>query len=378
LVKSLVDRREKILVQIEGLVRPHLVGVNTYDAMDAPEALAERAGISKDRIIKLNGNENPYGGSPRAVEAVSKVPLHIYPDPRQFRMREALSKYTGVDPESIVVGAGADELIDLIFRLFISPGDKILDFEPTFGMYSFCAEISGAEVQYIQRDALFEIDVPNVKSQISENTKLIFVTSPNNPTGNMASESQVIDLLDTGLVIIVDEAYFEFSGMSIQHLVTDYENLIVLRTMSKWAGLAGLRVGYGIMHPLVAKYLMTIKPPYNVNVAAEAALIASLEDSEYLLSNVQRIICERDRMFDLLRSVKGIKAWPSNGNYILCEFEENEVARVYQELASRGIFVRNFGSNRLRNCFRIAVGKPDETDVFVRALENILTRSNYA
>ncbi len=366
------------MVRIDGLVRPHLVGVNTYDAMEAPEALAERAGIPTDRIIKLNGNENPYGGSPKAIKAVSEIPLHIYPDPKQFSMREALSKYTGIDPESIVVGAGADELIDLIFRLFISPGDKILDFEPTFGMYSFCAEISGAEVQYIQRDDLFEIDVLRAKSQILTGTKLIFVTSPNNPTGNMASEKQVTELLDTGLLIIVDEAYFEFSGMSIQHLVAHYENLIVLRTMSKWAGLAGLRVGYGIMHPLVAKYLMTIKPPYNVNVAAEAALIASLEDSEYLLTNVQKIICERDRMFDLLGSVKGVKAWPSKGNYILCEFGENEVGRVYQELASRGIFVRNFGSSRLTNCFRIAVGKPDETDVFITALENILTRSNYA
>ena len=360
------------LKKIENLVRAHLVDVETYDAMDAPEALAKRAGISEDQIIKLNGNENPYGGSPDAVAAVAQVPLHIYPDPNQLRMREALASYTAAQPENIVVGAGADELIDLLFRLFISPGDRILDFEPTFGMYSFCARVSGAEIEYVQRDSRFQIDVSRVTEKITNNTKLIFVTSPNNPTGNIVDEDQVLQLLETGLVIVVDEAYFEFSQTTVQHLVERFENLIILRTLSKWAGLAGLRVGYGIMHSKVAKYLMGIKPPYNVNVAGETALIASLKDSEYLLRNVEKIIHERERLFSILDRIAGVKPWPSKGNYILCEFGENESERIYQELASKGIFVRNFPSSRLRDCFRIAVGKPEETDALIKALKEII------
>ena len=357
---------------IENLIRPHLVRVDTYDAMDAPETLVEKSGISLENIIKLNGNENPYGGSPLAVKAVAEVPLHIYPDPRQIKMRKSLSEYTGMREENIVVGAGADELIDLIFRLFISPGDTILDCEPTFGMYSFCAGLAGADVHYVQRDTEFQIDPVTVKSAITDTTKLMFVTSPNNPTGNVAREEDILALLETGLIVVVDEAYFEFAKSSAQDLVEDHENLIILRTMSKWAGLAGLRVGYGIMSPKVASYMMEIKPPYNVNVAAEAALLASLQDANYLLGNVEKIINERERMMQLISGVSGITPWPSDGNYLLCEFGENEALRVFKELASKGIFVRNFKSDRLKNFFRIAVGKPDETDLLVDALKQIM------
>lgn len=357
---------------IEKMIRSHLVRVDTYDAMDAPETLAEESGIALENIIKLNGNENPYGGSPLAVKAVSEVPLHIYPDPHQASMRKSLSQYTGMGEENIVVGAGADELIDLIFRLFISPGDIILDCEPTFGMYSFCAGLAGAEVHYVQRDSEFQISPASIKSAITDSTKLIFITSPNNPTGNVALEQDIVEILKTGLIVVVDEAYFEFAKTSVQDLVNTHENLIVLRTMSKWAGLAGLRVGYGIMSPTIARYMMEIKPPYNVNVAAEAALIASLQDSNYLLGNVEKIIDERERMFHLLSEVKGITPWPSDGNYLLCEFGEKEAVRVFKALASKGIFVRNFKSERLENFFRIAVGKPEETDLLIDALEQIM------
>ena len=197
--------------QFEGLIRPHLTSVQTYQPVDPPEVLAERAGISPDSIVKLNGNENPYGPSPKAAEAVYNSDLHIYPDPFQRRLRAALSEYTGFGDENIIAGAGSDELIDLLFRLFIEPGDVILDCEPTFAMYAFCARVAGGELKLIQRDELFEIDLQAVRDAIDDTTKIIFVSSPNNPTGNMASEDQVRALLDTGLVVVVDEAYYEFS-----------------------------------------------------------------------------------------------------------------------------------------------------------------------
>ena len=359
-------------MSIQKFIRPHLLDVNTYDAVDAPEVLAERAGIKKQSILKLNGNENPFGPSPKAIEAIRNSALHIYPDPLQIRIRAALSDYTKIPTESIVVGAGADELIDLIFRLFISPGDIIVDFEPTFGMYSFCAEIAGADVFYIPRDSDFNIDMEFVETNIPENAKLLFLTSPNNPTGNMVAENQVKKLLELDLIVVIDEAYYEFSGKSVKHLISQYDNLIILRTMSKWAGLAGLRVGYGLMNPEIVDYIMQIKPPYSVNNAAAEALIASLEDKDYLLRNVNSIIKERQKLFKILNEMPNLKVYPSNANFVLIEFDENEPVDIYQELCMKGIFVRSYSSKRLKNCIRVSIGTPEEMNVFTNALTEII------
>ena len=359
-------------VDIEKLIRPHLADIQTYDPVDPPELLAERAGIPLEKVVKLNGNENPYGGSPKAAAAVADTPLHIYPDPLQRSMRRALSEYTGMGEDSIIVGAGSDELIDLLFRLFIDQGDKILDFEPTFGMYGFCARVAGGSISFVPRNELFDIDVEAAEDAVDDRTKIIFLSSPNNPTGNLTSNDQIEALLKTGRIVVVDEAYFEFCGQTAADLVPDNENLVILRTMSKWAGLAGLRVGYGIMNPGIAKHMMDIKSPYNVNVAAESALIASIEDAPALLENVDKIVDERDRMFSLLQEMDGVTPWPSWGNFILCQFAPGRAGVVYEDLAGRGVFVRNFGSQRLQDCFRVAVGTPVETDAFLAALREVI------
>jgi histidinol-phosphate aminotransferase len=358
--------------RIEELIRPHLTSIQTYQPVDPPEVLAQRAGVATESIVKLNGNENPYGPSPKAAEAVSTAELHIYPDPFQRKLRSALSEYTGFGSENIIAGAGSDELIDLLFRLFIEPGDVILDCEPTFAMYAFCARVAGGELRLIQRDELFEIDLQAVRDAINDKTKIIFISSPNNPTGNMASDDQVRALLDTGLVVVIDEAYYEFSGETAAGLIEEYDNLVVLRTMSKWAGLAGLRIGYGIMDSALVNHIIDIKSPYNVNVAAEAAALASLEDSDYLLGNVQSIVDDRESMFQALDEIDGIKPWPSQGNYILCQFDGREKAvDMFNQLSARGIFVRNFGSDRLTDCFRVAIGTPDENAAFLDAVREI-------
>ena len=360
-------------VDTSRLIRAHLADLQTYEPVDPPEVLARRAGIPEKEIIKLNGNENPYGPSPKAVEAVAKAPLHVYPDPLQRRVRQSLAEYTGMGPQHIIAGSGSDELIDLLFRLFIDPGDTILDFEPTFAMYAFCARVCGGNVVMVQRDELFDIDVDAVAGAIGERTKILFVSSPNNPTGNLVSESQVRELLETGLMVVVDEAYYEFCDQTVAHMVPQHENLVVLRTMSKWAGLAGLRIGYGIMSPVLVDHILDIKSPYNVNVAAEAALLASLEDAPALMANVGKIVAERERLHQALEALPGVTPWPSEGNFILCQFAEPaEAKRAYGELASRGIFVRSFGSERLRDSFRVAVGTAYQTDAFIAALREIL------
>ena len=188
-------------------------------------------------------------------------------------------------------------------------------------MYGFCARVAGAETIMVPRNENFDINIDEInKAALNPKAKIIFVSSPNNPTGNIVSESEVIDLLETGLLVVIDEAYYEFANSTVSNLIQEYENLVILRTMSKWAGLAGLRIGYGIMSKRLVKHLIDIKPPYSVNVAAEAALIASLHDAETLIERVSKIIEERNRMFGMIKNIPGIKAWPSFGNFILCGF----------------------------------------------------------
>ena len=357
---------------IDGLVNPHLAGMETFKPVDPPEVLAKRAGIPEDRIIRLNANENPYGASSRAAAAMARVKLHVYPDPQQRKIRRALAGFTGFEPEQLIAGAGSDELIDLMFRLFVLPGDTIIECVPTFGMYVFDARVAGVNTKSIDRDEIFEIDVEAVMNAIGPRVKIIFLNSPNNPTGNLASESQVRAILDSGLIVVVDEAYCEFAGQTVAGMVPEHENLVVLRTMSKWAGLAGLRIGYGIMSPKLVRYLLDIKQPYNVNVAAEEAVLASLEDADTLLQNVRLIVEERDRMYCLLESIDGVKPWPSRGNYVLCDFQPGRASELYEGLAAQGIFVRMFGHQRLRDSLRISVGTPEQTDAVIGALHELV------
>ena len=357
---------------VGGLIRPHLVDIKTYEPVDPPEVLARKAGIPTDQIIKLDGNENPYGSSAKVAEALARVPVHIYPDPIQRTMRHALGGYTGMDPDHIIAGAGSDELIDLLFRLFIAPGDTVIDCEPTFGMYGFCARVAGGKTVSVPRDQVFEIDVQAIENAIDSSAKIVFVSSPNNPTGNVASQDQVRALLDTGLIVVVDEAYYEFCNDTAAHLVDEYQNLVVLRTMSKWAGLAGVRVGYGIMSPRLVKHIIDIKPPYNVSTLAEAALLASLEDAEALLETVKVIVRERERLTSLLEGIDGVRPWTSGGNFVLCEFAPGVAQAVYEGLARRGIFVRGFSTERLRDYFRISVGTSDQTDAVIQALADLV------
>ena len=357
---------------IDRLIRTHLADLKTFASVDPPEVLAERAGIPVDQIIRLNANENPYGCSPRVAEALANLPLHVYPDPLQRRVRRALADYTGLDDTSIVAGAGSGELIGLLFQVFVDTGDAIIECDPTFGMYSFGARVADAEARSVPRDTNFEIDVAAVENAIDSKAKMIFINSPNNPTGNPASEEQVRPLLETGRIVVVDEAYYEFCNQTFAGLLSEYENLVVLRTTSKWAGIAGLRLGYALASPKVVNHVIDIKSPYNVSTAAEAALLASLEDADALLEKVQRIIDERDRMFSLLRGIADLKLWPSCGNYILCEFASGRALEVFEGLARRGIFVRRFGLERLEDCFRITVGTPEQTDAVIGALKELV------
>ena len=359
------------------LLRPHIRDLEIYQGVEPIELQAQKAGVPLDKVIRLNGNENPYGPSPRVAQALGGFNLYnLYPDPEQRRLREALSEYLAVSPERIVVGNGSDEIIDLVLRMFLGPGDAIIDPSPTFEMYAVGARICGGDVVTVPRDHAFEIDIESTQTAVDSSTKAIFLASPNNPTGNVTPEWQVRRLLEMGILVVVDETYHEFCGETVIPLVEEYPNLIVLRTFSKWAGLAGLRIGLGVMDLDLANVMMTVKPPYNVNLAAEVALLASLEDLSGLMERVNRIVAERKRMFSLLEEVPGVRPWPSQANFILCQLPEGRGEDVFGGLARRGIFVRHFSSPRLRDFLRVSVGLPEHTDALVAALDGALRRGD--
>ena len=358
---------------LDRLIRRHVKDLAPYEGVEPPEVLAERVGITPDRVVKLDANENPYGASPHIVDALAGFPwTSIYPDPAQRRVRAGLAAYTGADVDRIIAGSGADELIDLVLRLFIDPGDRVIDLTPTFGMYAVCSRIQGGSVVRVPRDDSFDVDVAAVGQAVDDRTKLVFLCNPNNPSGNVSPESCVRDLLDLGLMVVVDETYHEFCGFTVAHLVPEYENLIVLRSLSKWAGLAGLRLGYGIMAPFLVERLMAIKQPYNVSTSAEAALFASLEDTDLLLHRVRLLVEERERMVARLQELPGVHCYPSKANFVLCRLPEGTAPWLQGELARRGIFVRHFSAPRVSDCLRISSGRPEHTDALVDAMKELL------
>jgi len=346
-----------------------------YDPVEPIDVLEREIGRS---IVKLDGNENPYLSSPKAREVLAHFPYyHIYPDPLQRNLREALSLYTGFPAANIVAGNGSDELIDLTLRLFVSEGDEILNAPPTFGMYPFLVTIAAGRLVNVPRRGDFSLDVEGLCSAVTPRTRVVFVASPNNPTGDLVTEAEVRRLLALDVVVVVDEAYYEFASGTVASLIPANPNLMVLRTFSKWAGLAGLRVGYCICHERLAGHLLTIKQPYNVNVAGEAAAIASLQDVEYLLGNVDRLRRERDRMHARLAAISWLHPHPSQANFVLCRVDEKNDAtettarRLRDGLRRRGILVRHYESEQLMDCLRISAGLPQDTDALLEALEEV-------
>ena len=290
---------------IEQLIRPEILTLIGYTASKSPDILKGKVEVPLADIIKLDANENPYGYSPRVHHALAACPpFSIYPDSGQTELRESLAKYAGVAAENIVASGGSNQLIDLLLRLFVGPGDEVINAVPTFDLYRFSTQIHGGSLVEVLRDEKFAVNVQAIKAAITKKTKIIFLSNPNNPTGNIIPQKDILEIVATGVPVLVDEAYYEFSGETVATLVKQHENLMVLRTFSKWAGLAGLRVGYGIFPPGVADYLLTIKIPYSVNVAALVAVRESLRDIDYLQGNVKAILVERERLFGELKKLQ--------------------------------------------------------------------------
>ena len=385
-----------VTVDFTSFIRPGIAVMKPYTPILPLEVLAQKLGRAPDQIVKLDANENPYGPSPRARAALAQAAfLNIYPDPANTFLREALARFTGLPQDRLFPGAGADELIDLALRATITPGDVVIDCPPSFGMYPFSSAVNAAQFIEVPRREDFALDVPAIESAVRSNprAKVLFVCSPNNPDGSLVSDGDLRRLLTLPVLVVLDEAYVEFSTAiqgqtsmadtgkgadarsmgSAGHIAwtLDYPNLAVLRTFSKLAGLAGLRVGYGAFPEWLLPQLWKIKQPYNVNVAATLAALASLEDLATLQDNLGKLMAERARLSAALSELNFLQVYPSSANFLLCRVLDREARQLQLALEEHGVLVRYFDRPGLRDCIRISVGKPEQTEALLNALKKM-------
>ncbi len=328
------------------------------DAGPDPHQAAKQLGIPRQDLIVLSRNENPYGPSPLVGAALQDGQFHRYPDSRPFL--EALAGYTGFSPEWLVAGAGMDEIISTICRIFLGPGDRALIPVPTYNFYALAAGLCGARPEYRTRIVGSAMD-PRLPG-----LKMVFLCSPNNPTGEALSEDSVRSVLEkTDAIVFLDEAYIEFAGKSLAGLVMEYPNLVVGRTLSKAFGLAGMRLGYAIAPPWIAEQYRRVAPMFSISSPSLAAGTAALDDLDWMKECVRRIVSERERMRAKLPC-----ALPSQANFLFLQTSRRSKA-LAEQLLCRGIIIRDCSSFHGcgERCLRVTVGRREENDRFLEELE---------
>jgi len=360
---------------IHNLLRSDLPGFAPYTPIVPLDVLAQQLGLTRDQLIKLDANENPYGptAATRAALAALATPtgaqevVALYPDPDNTALRTAISEHLNQPISRIICGNGSDELIDLLLRATVTPGRTVVDATPTFGMYAFGANLYQANLVEVPRTATFDLDVAALRHAIvTHQAVIVFLAAPNNPTGNPLSRADLLAILELPVVVVADEAYAEFSGETFIDLIDAHPNLIVLRTLSKWAGLAGLRIGYGVMHETMADELRKIKQPYTVNVAAEVAATAAIRDFASMQPIIEQIKADRERLVAALHTLD-CAVYPSTANFVLVR--PPVAARALRdELRRQGVLIRYFAKERLSDLMRISVGTAHQHERLLEVL----------
>lgn len=339
--------------------------------------------VKPAREIRLDWNESPYGPSPKALAAVAALAAHNrYPEFDAWELREAIGRYAGVPADRIVAGAGLDNVLETLMYLLIEPGDRVIISEPTFMVYELLVRGHGGEAVDVPLHPDFALDADGILAAIDQRTKLILICNPNNPTGNLFDPAAVARIVaDAPCLVAIDEAYAEFAGASHLASMDEAPNLAILRTLSKFAGLAGARVGYGVFPESLMPYLLRVMPGFcNVSAAATAAAIAALADHEYNRATVHRIVGDREALADRLRAIPGVDPLPSATNFLLVRLPVDNAGPVVRELANRGVYVRHFGNPAfgIADCLRVSIGTPEDNAVFADELESILSAREQA
>lgn len=337
--------------------RPEIVALKPYQS-----AREEFVGDGREMIL-LDANENPFNNG-----------MNRYPDPMQKKLKQRLAEAKGVNVEQIYLGNGSDEVLNQLMIAFCAPGkDQAIILPPTFGMYQVCADINNIETIPVPLTKDFQLDIPAILAAKTERTKMIFIPSPNNPTGNCFVVEDIRLLLDkfNGLVV-VDEAYVEFAeDQSILSQLSDYDNLIVVQTFSKAQGLAGVRLGMCFGDPQIIHLMNKLKAPYNINILTQEVVLERLDEQGLIQQQMQQILAEKERIINEIASLSFIKKiYPSHANFFLVKVDNS--SKRYNQLIERGIVVRNPSKNHnCTNTLRVTVGTMEENNALISALRTM-------
>jgi histidinol-phosphate aminotransferase len=361
------------------IIRDRIRSFKPYEWEPSTAQIASKVGLPAEQIIRYDTNVSPYLPTKLLSKLGSILPklrVNDYPDASYSDLRQALSRYTGFGTDQITVTNGADEALDMIAKLFIDPQTEVLISTPTYSMYRIVVEVMGGKVKNVQRKKNFADDIDALLNSVSEKTRTIFICSPNNPTANTTPRKDIIRLLDeSDCGIIVDESYFEFCGRTVADLIEKYDNLIVIRTLSKAFSLAGLRLGYIIASKKTINQLNIVRPPNSVGVISLALAQIALEKQDLMRKNVKKIIAAREKLRKTLEKIKGLKVYPSEANFLLVCFEKIDAEKVYNQLLKQGIVSKSLTDlPGLQNCLRFTVRTPEENNILAECLRRILEK----
>ncbi len=365
-----MPKKREIINQLE----PYVPGKSKNE-------IAEKYGLNQDDIIKLGSNENPLGPSPMAIKAIEEEVKNInrYPESNLEELKEELAKYSGVNPNQVIIGGdGADEIIEVLGKTYIDKGSEFVVPLPTYMYYEFTVQNYEAKASYgiwnLEHNCL---DVDSILAAINENTRLVFLCTPNNPTGGLISQEDIRKVLEyTDALVVVDEAYFEFSNTNNVNLLKEYDNLFILRTFSKVMGLAGMRIGYGLSNPEVIENMHRSKPVFSLTKLSYVAALATIKDKDYIKKSTEYSINEREYLFEEISKIPELKIYPSKSNYLLIDTHDSGIiaSELANELLKKGVIVRDCTSFKGLDEFwiRISVATHKENEKFIGILKNIL------
>lgn len=342
-------------MKIKNLVRKNIEDLIPYSS-------ARDEFNKSDNYIYLDANESSYDNG-----------YNRYPNNKHPELITLISNYKKLNKDELVLCNGTDELIDLVIRVFCEPGkDKIITLNPTYGMYEVSAKINNVKNVKIDLDHNFQIDIEKVKSQFDDLTKIIFITNPNNPTGNCFNEDSIIEIIESfNGIVFIDEAYIDYSNNSLISKLNMYQNLIISQTFSKALGLAGIRLGVGYSNSNLISYLKKVKPPYNVNLLTEKKAIENISSTYLNNSQIKETILERNKLEKKLENFPFVKkVYPSDSNFLLVKVANAD--NVYKFLLDNGIVVRNRSQIKgCEECLRITIGTPKQNNLLINVLKRI-------
>ncbi len=349
-----LTKSDAMKLRIEDLARPSVLKLKPYAS-----AKDEFKDFERD-LVFIDANENPYENG-----------MNRYPDPNQSRLKDKIAKLKQVPAEQILLGNGSDEILDLIFRVFMEPGkDNIVISVPTFGMFKVLCGINDIECRTAMLDGEFQLQTRQIESRVDLNTKALFICSPNNPTGNLMRKSDILKLLELRCLVVVDEAYVDFANSkSMTEMIANYPNLVVTQTFSKAMGMAGIRLGMCFAQRAVIDLLKKVKMPYNVNVLSQQAALLHLEDTASVEAEIKSILQGRSWLESELPACRVVdRVFPSDSNFLLIRVDDADLR--YKQLIEAGVVVRNRSKEPLCDqCLRITVGTQQENEKLITVLK---------